>query len=196
MTFLPLGGGAPMTWARSLAANYTDGIVVLHRGRIVYERYFGCLDEAGKHGAMSMTKSLTGLLAEILVQEGRLDEGAMVSEIVPELAGSAFGNATVRQVMDMTTGVRFSEDYADLDSPQEPFFGAVSGHPALSEGVVVHNGGWGLISFGVPPRNQYLYVFVNPEQEESWEESKLFAVADDLLGALGWLDDSDPSAAR
>lgn len=62
---------------------------------------------------MSMTKSLTGLLAEILVVEGKLDDQAKVSSIVPELSGSGFSSATVRQVMDMTTAVAYSEDYAD-----------------------------------------------------------------------------------
>jgi hypothetical protein len=65
---------------------------------------------------MSMTKSLTGLLAEILVAEGRLDDTALVATIIPELEGSAFGNATVRQVMDMTTGLSYSEDYADPEA--------------------------------------------------------------------------------
>lgn len=113
VTFKPLGSDTAMSWQDALSANYTDGVVILHRGRIVYERYFGCLDEAGKHGAMSMTKSLTGLLAEILVAEGKLDDKALVSAIIPELKGSAFGNATVRQVMDMTTALDFSEDYSD-----------------------------------------------------------------------------------
>ena len=58
--FVPLGGGAPMTWADSLVANYTDGIVVLHRGRIVYERYFGALTSDRPHIAFSVTKSFTG----------------------------------------------------------------------------------------------------------------------------------------
>ena len=113
LTFTPLGGGEPMSWEASLAANYTDGILVLHRGRIVYERYFGCLDETGKHAAMSVTKSVVGLLGEILVAEGTLDETAKVAAIVPELGESAFGDATVGQVLEMTTGLRFSEDYAD-----------------------------------------------------------------------------------
>ena len=113
VTFKPLGLDTKMTWKESLAANYTDGVVILHRGRIVYERYFGCLDEAGKHAAMSMTKSLTGLLAEILVAEGKLDEKALVAAIIPDLKNSAFGSATVRQVMDMTTALDFSEDYSD-----------------------------------------------------------------------------------
>ena len=116
VTFVPIGGDQPMTWEQSLAANYTDGILILYEGRIVYERYFGCLDEAGKHGAMSMTKSMTGLLAEILVAEGELDETAAVATIVPELASSAFGTATVRQVMDMTTALEYSEDYSDPEA--------------------------------------------------------------------------------
>ncbi|AZZ47705.1 6-aminohexanoate hydrolase [Pseudomonadaceae bacterium SI-3] len=111
--FVPLGSHEPMTWEQSLAANYTDGIIVLHQGRVVYKRYAGCLNEQRKHAAMSMTKSLTGLLAEILVAEGTLDDQAMMAKLVPELASSAFGDATVRQVMDMTTALDFSEDYAD-----------------------------------------------------------------------------------
>ncbi|MEM7776227.1 MAG: serine hydrolase [Pseudomonadota bacterium] len=116
VTFAPIGSDKTMTWKESLSANYTDGILILHKGRIVYERYFGCLNEAGKHGAMSMTKSMTGLLAEILVAERKLDASATVGTIVPELKDSAFGNATVRQVMDMTTGLDFSEDYSDPDA--------------------------------------------------------------------------------
>ncbi|WP_425291679.1 serine hydrolase domain-containing protein [Aminobacter anthyllidis] len=111
--FTPLGGDAEMTWAQSLDANYTDGIVVLHDGKVVYERYFVCLDDAGQHGAMSVTKSFTGLLGEMLVAEGKLDENAKVATVVPELANSAFGDATVKQVLEMTTGLRYSEDYAD-----------------------------------------------------------------------------------
>ena len=113
LTFKPMGSDEEMTWKEVLSANYTDGILILHKGRIVYERYLGCLDETGKHGAMSMTKSLTGLLAEVLVVEGKLDDTTRVSSIIPELGDSAFGNATVRQVMDMTTGLAYSEDYSD-----------------------------------------------------------------------------------
>jgi len=111
--FTPIGGGDPMTWKESLSTNYTDGILILHKDKVVYEKYFGCLNEMGQHAAMSMTKSLTGLLAEILVAEGALDDKAKVSSIVPELSGSAFGSATVRQVMDMTTALDYSEDYSD-----------------------------------------------------------------------------------
>ncbi|MCB9769563.1 MAG: serine hydrolase [Candidatus Omnitrophica bacterium] len=113
VTFTPMGAEETMTWVESLSANYTDGMLIIHKGVVVYEKYFGGLEETGKHAAMSMTKSMTGLLAEILVAEGRLDDTAEVSSIIPELTDSAFGSATVRQVMDMTTALQFSEDYAD-----------------------------------------------------------------------------------
>ena len=129
LTFTPLGAAEPMSFQASLYANYTDGMLILHRGRVVYERYFGCLQEDGKHAAMSMTKSVTGLLAEIMVVEGDLDESALVRDIVPEIGGSAFATATVRQVMDMTTGVRFSEDYGDPDADVWRYSAAASPLP-------------------------------------------------------------------
>lgn len=113
VTFLPMYSDDEMSWEQSLYVNYTDGILILHKGEVVYERYFGCLKEDGKHAIMSMTKSFTGLLAEILVQEGVLDEALLVRDIIPEIGDSAFAMATVREVMDMTTGVQFSEDYSD-----------------------------------------------------------------------------------
>ena len=114
--FTPLGGHEPMTWKTAFDANYSDGVLVLHRGRIVYERYAGCLDPHTLHGAMSVTKSITGLLGEILVAEGNLDDRAKVGKLIPELAKSAFGDASVREVMDMTTALDYSEDYADPDA--------------------------------------------------------------------------------
>ena len=113
ITFTPLGKTLPMTWAQSLSANFTDGIVVLHKGRIVYERYAGALTEEGQHAAQSVTKSFFGTIGATLVSEGRLDEKARVDHYIPELKDSGFGNATVRQVLDMTTGIKYSENYAD-----------------------------------------------------------------------------------
>ena len=113
LRFTPIGASEEMTWRESLGANYTDGILILHRGQIVYEYYSGCLDREGRHGAMSVTKSFVGTIAEILIADGVLDEEAPVSRYVPELAESAFGAATVREVMDMTTSLIFNEDYAD-----------------------------------------------------------------------------------
>jgi len=127
LEFTPLGASDPMTWRESLDANYTDGIVVLHRGEIVYERYFGVFAEDGQHGAMSVTKSFVGTLGAMLVAEGILDAEKPVSAYVPELADSAFGDATIRQVLDMTTALKFSEDYSDPNA--EVWAHARAGNP-------------------------------------------------------------------
>ena len=105
--------GVSRTWKDMLALTYTDGVVVLHKGKVVYENYFGALDSDGQHIAMSVTKSFVGTLAAMMVHEGKLDENAQVTKYLPELKDTAYGDATVRQVMDMTIGVRYSENYAD-----------------------------------------------------------------------------------
>ncbi len=129
VSFIALGSGKKMTWDAAFDANYTDGIIVLHHGRTVYERYAGCLNPDNLHGAMSVTKSLTGLLGEILVAEGKLDESAQVGNLIPELKNSAFGDATVRQVMDMTTALDYSEDYANPKAEVWDFAAAGSSLP-------------------------------------------------------------------
>lgn len=111
--FLPTNSTKKMSWKESLAVNYTDGILILHRGKIVYERYFGSLHNDGQHGAMSMTKSLVGTLAEVLVAEKKLDPEKLVVTYLPELKKTGFKDAKVRDLMDMTTAIRFSEDYSD-----------------------------------------------------------------------------------
>jgi CubicO group peptidase (beta-lactamase class C family) len=108
--------GRPMTFARMLEETYVDGIAVLHRGKLIYERYFGALKPHKPHIGMSVTKSFTGTLAGILVAEGKIDPQAPVTDYVPELKASAFGDARVHEAMDMTTGLEYTEVYTDKNS--------------------------------------------------------------------------------
>lgn len=116
LTFLPWGEKDTMTWKESLDKNYTDGMLILHKGKIVYEDYFSVMNETKVHAVFSVTKSFVGTLAGILIAEGKLDETKTASYYVPELKNSAFGDATVRQILDMTTSVEYSEDYEDPDA--------------------------------------------------------------------------------
>ena len=116
LLFTPLRSAGTMSWAESLAANYTDAVLVLHRGRIVQERYFGVMAPDRLHTALSVTKGVLGLLAEMLIADGTLDRHAPVASLVPELATSGFGNATVGQLLDMSTALDYREDYADPQS--------------------------------------------------------------------------------
>jgi CubicO group peptidase (beta-lactamase class C family) len=108
--------GRSMTFERMLEETYADGIAVLHRGKLIYERYFGALKPHKPHIAMSVTKSFTGTLAGILVAEGKIDPQAPVTDYVPELKTSAFGDARVHETMDMTTGLEYTEVYTDKNS--------------------------------------------------------------------------------
>ncbi len=118
--------GQAMTWGQSVDVNFTDGLVILHRGAIVYETYRGGLEPHGPHLAMSVTKSFAGLLAAMLVHEGVIDPSAVVTTYLPELAATAYADATVRQVMDMTIGVRYSENYTDPEA-EVRYYGVAAG---------------------------------------------------------------------
>jgi CubicO group peptidase (beta-lactamase class C family) len=113
VTFTPLGKTETVTWEQAFNANYTDGVVVLHKGKVIYEKYAGALTADGQHIAHSVTKSFFGTIGAMLVAQGKLDENAKVSQYLPELKDSGFGDATIRQVLDMTTGLQYSENYAD-----------------------------------------------------------------------------------
>jgi CubicO group peptidase (beta-lactamase class C family) len=96
-----------------LQQSYTDGFIVLHHGAVVAEQYGPLSGAASRHIIFSVSKSVTGALAGVLVDRGELDADAVVSRYVPEIAGSAYGDATVRNLLDMTVSVRFTEDYLD-----------------------------------------------------------------------------------
>ena len=129
VTFQPTGEMRKVSWLESLDLNYTDGIIVLHKGKVVYEKYFAELTPERVHAVMSVTKSFTGLLAASLYAEGRLDPTRLVRDYVPELGGSGFGDATVRDLMDMTTAVKYSEDYSSPSSEIWAF--SAAGNPMI-----------------------------------------------------------------
>ncbi len=103
--------GRTTTVGGVLGETFTDGFVVLHRGRIVHETYGAGMRPEDQHILFSVTKSVTATLAGIYVEKGLLDPDARVVRYIPEAKGSAYGTATVRHVLDMTVGIAFVEDY-------------------------------------------------------------------------------------
>ena len=90
-----------------LAETQTDAFVCLHRGRIVAEHYPGEMTAESPHILMSVSKSMLGLLFGSL----DIDPERQVSDVLPELAGTAYKGATLRNLLDMRAGVAFDEDY-------------------------------------------------------------------------------------
>jgi len=108
--------GDQSTAAHVIDETWTDALLVLHDGRVLIERYYGGCTPATPHLLMSMSKSIVGCVAGILVDRGDLDPAAQVQKYVPEVASSGYGDATVRDLLDMRTGVLFRETYEDPEA--------------------------------------------------------------------------------
>jgi hypothetical protein len=99
-----------------LKSAYTDGFVVLHGGEIIYERYYNDQLPFTQHLMFSVTKSFTGTMMLMLMEQGLVDSSASVSKYLPELADTAFGDATVQNMLDMTNSIHYIEDYYNPDA--------------------------------------------------------------------------------
>jgi CubicO group peptidase (beta-lactamase class C family) len=108
---------AALDIGRELAATDTDALVVLHRGRLVYEHYANGMSADTPHILMSVSKSMLGLLAGVLARAGVLDLERDVTHIVPELGRTAYRGASVRQLLDMRAGILWDEDYHAVSGP-------------------------------------------------------------------------------
>ena len=128
----------------------TDAVVARVDGRIVHEWYANGNARHSPHILMSATKAVMGLLAGILEAAGKLQTGALVSDYVPELIGTAYEGATLRHLLDMRAGVvlddvrqRAYEDAINWDarSPSasgadlQTFFKSLKAPPAEHGGV-------------------------------------------------------------
>jgi CubicO group peptidase (beta-lactamase class C family) len=106
-------GTSPVSVRDVLNATVTDAWVVLHKGAVVTERYGSGGGAERLHPLMSITKTLVGAVAGALRAEGVLDFAAPLTRYVPELGEGGYAGATVRDCLDMRSGVRFREDYDD-----------------------------------------------------------------------------------
>lgn len=116
-----------------LVASHTDGFLVMQGDQVLFERYFNGQRAEDRHIMFSVTKSLIGVLGEQLVSEALLDPTQRVATYVPELAGSAFGDASVRQLFDMAVGVDYSEVYDDPASESSQYGYACGFNPVPSQ---------------------------------------------------------------
>jgi CubicO group peptidase (beta-lactamase class C family) len=113
---LRLAGEGPATAEEALGAFAPSGFMVLHRGRVVAERYFQGLTPSRPHLLMSVSKSITATVAGILAGRGELDPQGLVTDAIPRLRGTAWDGATVQHLLDMRAGTSFDEDYSNLDA--------------------------------------------------------------------------------
>jgi CubicO group peptidase (beta-lactamase class C family) len=95
------------------AAAQTDAFLVMHRGSVVHESYLHPADAHTPHFNASAAKSYLGLVAATLAHQGLLDRTATTSSYVPELAGTAFGEARIDDLLHMGTRMSYAGRHYD-----------------------------------------------------------------------------------
>ena len=96
-----------------MAATATDGWIVVHHGKVLEEQYYGGMAADSAHILMSVSKTLVATVVGALTRDIGLDVNAQLTHYIPALAESGYAGATVRNLLDMRSGIRFSENYLD-----------------------------------------------------------------------------------
>jgi CubicO group peptidase (beta-lactamase class C family) len=100
-----------------MKAQRTAGLVIIQDGKVRTERYGLRFDAKGKWTSFSVAKSLTSTMVGAAVKDGfikSLDD--KVTQYIPEMKGSAYDDVTIAQLLTMTSGVKWNEDYQDPKS--------------------------------------------------------------------------------
>ena len=103
----------PISLSALLEKTYTDAFLVMHKGKIITEDYWNGMNENSLHLLMSCTKSYMGSLTGVFIEQGVLALEQDIPHYVPALKNTAFEHCTIRQMLDMACGAKFSEDYGN-----------------------------------------------------------------------------------
>jgi len=135
--------GTVSTVAEIMAATDTDGWIVTQHGRVLAEQYPRDMTADTRHLLMSVSKSLTGIVTGVLAASGSLDPARPLTDYVPALEDCGYAGATIRNLLDMRSGIRFSEDYLD---------------PNAEVRVLEQAIGWAPRTHPMVPRTMYDYL--------------------------------------
>ncbi len=160
------GFGARISVDDLVAATDTDAFLVVHDGQLVTEQYDHGMTRRRRHLVMSVTKSVVSCVAASLAHDGLLDPQAPAARYVPELEHSGYAGVTVRELLDMRTGVRFSEAYLD---------------PSSEVRVMERSMGWAPRNHG-DPLGMYPYILTTTQQDEHGGTFVYRSIDSDVLG--------------
>ncbi len=160
----------PYSIDRFLSETDTDGLVILHRGKVVLEHYDNGMTADTPHILMSVSKSLTAAIAGILIEQGRLDPEQKVVSVIPELKDSVYSSAILRHVLDMRVGLDFDEDYLATSGPIIEYRKATNWNP-----------------LGPGERPSDLRTFFGSLKERSGPDGGPFHYVSTNTDLLGWI---------
>ena len=167
-------GGIAFDWAGGrltvdevVRRGFTDGFLVLHRGRIVAEHYGPGMTPNTTHLLQSVSKSIAGTVVGVEIGNGLLEPGTLVTDVIDELRGTSFEGATLRDVLDMRTGTAYDETY---DDPQADVF--------LTEVLA----GWRSYGTEPPVENVYRQIAMLHNARPHGERFDYRSILTELLG--------------
>ena len=98
--------GNAITVGAYMKREHVDGFIVMHKGLVVYEGYLSSMKPSDQHLWQSMTKSVTGLMAEMLIHQGTLDANRAAGDYVPEIKDTVWGKASLRDLLNMAVAAK------------------------------------------------------------------------------------------
>lgn len=105
--------GQTQSFREMMDSTHTDSFLVLKNGEIIFEEYFNDMSSDSLHLMNSITKSFIGMLVGILSDEGIFDIKDKITKYLPELNDTGFSETTIQSALDMSSAVKFEEDYDD-----------------------------------------------------------------------------------
>jgi CubicO group peptidase (beta-lactamase class C family) len=163
-------GNESWSLPRWLRETGSDALLVAHRGKLVHEWYVDPAIEMNPHIVFSVSKSITATLAGVLVEQKLLDPTKAVVEYIPELAGSAWGDASVQQVLDMVVSIDFDEDYLATSGKFVDYRTATAWHPCAVDTI-----------------DQNLHDFLCTVERGDGEHGNRFEYKSPNSDLLGWI---------
>ena len=105
--------GQTQSFREMMDSTHTDSFLVLKNGEIIYEEYFNGMSSDSLHLMNSITKSFIGMLVGILAEKGVFNTQDKVTKYLPELSDTGFSETTIQSALDMSSAVKFEENYDD-----------------------------------------------------------------------------------
>jgi CubicO group peptidase (beta-lactamase class C family) len=117
--------GEPWDTARYMEANNVAGLLILHDGKILLERYALGFDDKSRWTSFSVAKSFTSTMVGAAVADGSIKSiDDLVTDYLPTLKGTAYEGVKIRHILNMSSGVKWNEDYVDPKSDVNTFASA------------------------------------------------------------------------
>ena len=150
----------------------TDAFLVMSKGKLIFEYFDQFTKYDTPHIVFSISKSITSLLLGVLSREINLDLNTKISKIIPETKGSAYENATVRNVLDMNVSSGFIEDYTGEAEIFKKYRSCT---------------GWDLIDGSIKDLPQGMYDFLSNLPSSDLSHGTKYHYSSPHSDLLGWI---------